>query len=364
MTDWDNLLMAVKRAAKGKKYNKAAADFYFNLGGELLQLQRELTSKTYHPGPYTTFYVHDPKKRLISAAPFRDRVVHHALCNVLEPIFEKTFIHDSYANRVGKGTHRAIERYQHYARKYKYVLKCDIKKFFPSLDHDLLKQEIRWKIVCPDTLWLTDRIIDNSNEQEPHVVWFPGDELITPALRRRGLPIGNLTSQVWANVYLNRFDHFIKEELRVPGYVRYVDDFVLFSNSATQLALWKTQMEQYLVGLRLLAHPDKTHIHKTAAGVPFLGFRVWPQYRVVKKEKVRRFERHLTQQLKELNLIPGLSWHPPRRAVLQHLESGLNSWRGHVAFGQSRRLQYRVFWRVTHQDIHLAQHPKGSWRIM
>jgi len=114
---------------------------------------------------------------MISAAPFRDRVVHHALCNIIEPLFDKTFIYDSYANRKGKGTHAAIDRFQDYAQKYPYVLKCDIRKFFPSIDHDILKAAIRWKIACPDSLWLIDHIIDNSNPQELHEVYFPQDGL-------------------------------------------------------------------------------------------------------------------------------------------------------------------------------------------
>lgn len=152
VTNFDNLLTAFYRARKGKRDKGQVAAFEFRLEPELFRLQRELQSKTYTPGPYTTFYVYDPKQRLISAAPFRDRVVHHALCNVIEPVFEQTFIHDSYANRLGKGTHRAIGRFQHFARRYKYVLKCDIRKFFPSIDHEILKREIRWKIACPDTL--------------------------------------------------------------------------------------------------------------------------------------------------------------------------------------------------------------------
>ena len=226
---FDNLLSAVKKSSKGRKYNADVAAFHFQLEKELLQLEEELKTKTYQPGDYRTFNIHDPKERMISAAPYRDRIVHHALCNIIEPIFEKTFIFDSFANREGKGTHKAIERYQEFAKKHEYALKCDIRKFFPSLDLEILKQEIRWKIQCPDTLWLIDLIINNSNPQEEHALYFLNDDLFTPSQRRRGLPIGNLTSQFWANVYMNRFDHFVKEKLKVP-YIRYVDDFVLFSS--------------------------------------------------------------------------------------------------------------------------------------
>ena len=289
--------------------------------------------------------VYDPKERMISAAPFRDRVVHHALCNVIEPIFEKTFVHDSFANRKGKGTHRAIKRYQHYARCYRYVLKSDIRKFFPSLDHEILKREFRWKIRCTDTLWLADLIVDNSNEQEP-APFLPADG------RRRGLPIGNLTSQFWANVYLNRFDHFVKEELGAVGYVRYVDDFVLFSDDKRELAAYQRKITERLLELHLVPHPDKTHIHRTETGVPFLGFRVWRQHRVVKKDRVRRFERHLRNQLANKPLDT------------EQIEQGLNSWLGHVRFGQSRRLEYRVFWDLREAGVNVLTHPRGSWRVL
>jgi RNA-directed DNA polymerase len=229
--EFDNLLMALKKAQKGKREVKAVARFLFQQEKNLFWLQRVLKNKTYQPGKYKTFYIYDPKERMISAAPFHDRVVHHALCNIIEPLFDKTFIYDSYANRKGKGTHKAILRYQQYARKYPYVLKCDIRKFFPSIDHEILKEELRWKIQCEDTLWLIDKVIDGSNKQKPHDVYFPGDDLFTPFQRKKGLPIGNLTSQFWANVYMNRFDHFVKEELGVKGYIRYVDDFVVFGKN-------------------------------------------------------------------------------------------------------------------------------------
>lgn len=352
---WDNLLLAANRARKGKKYQSNVARFDFHLERELLRLQHELATKTYRPGSYRAFLITDPKERLISAAPYRDRVVHHALCNVIEPVFEKTFIHDSYANRKGKGTHRAIERYQHYARQYPCVLKCDIRKFFPSIDHAILKQEIRWKIACPDTFWLCELIIDNSNPQEEHLVYFPGDDLFAPTGRRRGLPIGNLTSQFWANVYLNRFDHFVKEELQAPGYVRYVDDFVLFAADKTQLHDWKAQIAARLAGLRLLPHPDKTQVHGVRNGVPFLGFRVFPWHRYVRKENAHRAERHIRRQTRAF--LQG-------RLSPARLEAGLNSWLGHVRFGQCGRLERRVYSAVWGSGVDALPHPRGSWRVL
>ncbi|MCF8313431.1 MAG: RNA-directed DNA polymerase [Saprospiraceae bacterium] len=352
---WDNLLLAAKKTRKGKAWKQDAVNFHFRLENELLQLQQELQAKTYRPGVYRTFFIHDPKLRMISAAPYRDRVVHHALCNVIEPIFEKTFIHDSYANRQGKGSHKAIERYQAFAKQNKYVLKCDIRKFFPSVDHEILKREIRRKICCKDTLWLVDLIIDNSNPQEEHDVWFPGDDFSEPSKRRGGLPIGNLTSQFWANVYLNGFDHYIKDELGVKGYVRYVDDFVLFSNDKQKLHQLKVLVKHFLATLRLIYHPDKTQVHSTVGGVPFLGFRVYPYHRVAKKQHVKRYKRRLRKSMEERQL---------RQLQPDKLECRLNSWLGHVRFGQSQRLEMQVVRYLWAHGVNLHRSPGGSWRVL
>ncbi|NJN88371.1 MAG: RNA-dependent DNA polymerase, partial [Leptolyngbyaceae cyanobacterium SL_7_1] len=185
---FDNLLLAARKAPKGKRFRENVLAFNYNLEWELHHLQTDLSNQTYQPGQYRTFQIYEPKPRLISAAPYRDRVVHHALCNIIVPIFERTFIADSYANRVGFGTHRALKRFVNYARSHRYVLQCDIRKYFPSIDHTILKSLLRRKIKCPHTLWLLDTIIDNSNEQEPAIEHFPGDDLITPLTRRRGLP--------------------------------------------------------------------------------------------------------------------------------------------------------------------------------
>jgi retron-type reverse transcriptase len=216
---------------------------------ELCQLQAELEAKTYRPGAYKTFEIKEPKPRMISAAPYRDRVVHHALCNVIAPIFDRTLIHDTYANRVGFGTHRALRRFTEFARSSRYVLQCDLQKYFPSIDHEILKLILRRKLKCPDTLWLIDTIIDASNPQQPIIHHFPGDELLAPLQRRRGLPIGNLTSQFFANLYLNGFDHFVKEQLKATKYLRYVDDFALFADDKAFLTEARLAIEAHLAHL-------------------------------------------------------------------------------------------------------------------
>ena len=329
-----NLLAAARQAQKGKRLQENVGRFNANLEHELAMLRRELLQRRYEPGSYREFLVYEPKERMISAAPYRDRVVHHALCNVIGPLFERTFIYDSYANRVGKGTHAAILRYQAFCRKNKYALKCDLKKYFPALDHQILKAEVRRTIACPDTLWLIDRIIDGSNAQEPVIAYFPGDDLFAPFERRRGLPIGNLTSQFFANVYLNRFDHFVKETLRCRFYLRYVDDFVVLGNDKKSLWQVKHEMESYLRQLRLGLHEHKCQIRRSDQGVTFLGFRVFPNFLLLKRDNIVRMRRRLRRM--QTHYARGeLSSKEVTRAV--------HGWLGHAGFGDTYRLSEKLF---------------------
>ena len=195
LTSFANLLAAAESAAAGKRKRPDVATFLLNLEPELLRLQRELLNGSYQPGPYRTFQILDPKPRRISAAPFRDRVVHHALTRVLEPIFERRFSNNSFACRTGRGTHRALEAARKGARKYSLVLKLDVRKYFASIDHQILNAQLSRAIKCRPTLDLAARIVAGSNPQEEVVQYFPGDDLFTPFERRRGLPLGNQTSQ-------------------------------------------------------------------------------------------------------------------------------------------------------------------------
>ncbi|GIK58016.1 MAG: hypothetical protein BroJett015_36790 [Chloroflexota bacterium] len=298
LTSWNNLLLAYQRAAKGKRGLPNVAAFEHDLELNLLQLQTELRDKSYQPGPYHSFHIHEPKRRLISAAPFRDRVVHHALCNLIEPIFERSFIADSYANRVGKGTHRALDRCQEFARRYRYVLPCDIRQFFPSIDHAILRATLARKIPDEEVMWLVDQIVASGQgvlTEQYDMAWFPGDDLLA-ALRPRGLPIGNLTSQFWANCYLNPFDQFVKRELRCPAYGRYVDDMLLFAEDKQMLWRWQSAVIERLASLRLTIHPG-AHPRPTTEGIPFLGFVVYPTHRRLKRRKVVHFRRRLQEKL-------------------------------------------------------------------
>jgi retron-type reverse transcriptase len=288
---FQNLYSAFSKAVKGRRTKENVATFIFHAERELLELHDELQGKRYFPGQYRTFLIYDKKKRLISSAPFRDRIVHHALCNIIEPIFEKTFIFDLYSNRKGKGIHRAVKRAQEYAGTNRYVLKCDIRKYFPTIDHLVLKQTIRRKVKCADTLWLVDLIIDKSNAQERVLDYFPGDDLFKPVQRRRGLPIGNQTSQFFSNVYLSPLDHFAKETLGVKGYIRYVDDFLYFGMDKGML--WKIRDEtvNFLAEYRLKLKPNGVTLFRVSDGFPFLGYRVLPHALLVSRKAILRFRR-------------------------------------------------------------------------
>jgi RNA-directed DNA polymerase len=290
---FENLLRAARAAQKGKRFRGNVLEFNFNLERELERLQQELLLHSYQPGGYHNFEIYEPKRRVISAAPYRDRVVHHALCSVIEPVFDPGFIYDSYANRRGKGSHKALYRFVQFSRSSRYVLKCDVVKYFPSMDHLILKSVIRRKIKCRDTLWLIDRIVDNSNGIGSQPVYFPGDTLFTPIERSIGIPIGNLTSQFFANIYLDPFDHWIKDQLGIKKYVRYVDDFAVFSDDRDYLEDLKSRIPVKLQEYRLHVHPVKSRITAIADGENFLGFRVFPDRIRVRNGNLRRARNRL-----------------------------------------------------------------------
>ena len=270
---FENLHLAYLKARRNKRYKKEVLEFSSNLQENLIELHTELIWRTYKPGRYREFYVYDPKVRLILALPFKDRVMHQALCNVIDPIFEKTFISDSFACRKGKGTLAGVERNEEFLFKELskhekvYCLKMDIRKYFYNIDHDVLKKLIRKKIRCKRTLWLTDVII-NSTENP-------------------GIPVGNLTSQLFANVYLNQVDHFIKEELKVKHYVRYMDDMIILNSSKAQLWQWLNEIRQHLKTLHLELN-EKTAVFNSAKGIDFLGYRQFHNGRILRKRVMIR----------------------------------------------------------------------------
>jgi RNA-directed DNA polymerase len=333
ITRFENLLLAARKAQRGKRFRDNVLDFNDRLEQNLLLLQSQLQSHTYQPGTYRTFEIFEPKPRIISAAPYPDRVVHHALCTIIAPLFERTFIHDSYANRLNYGTHRALRRFTYFCRTQPYILQCDIRKYFPSIDHAVLKALIRRKIKCPQTLWLIDLIIDNSQHEDSEPVYFPGDDLLTPLDRPRGLPIGNLTSQFFANVYLNGFDHFVTENLKPAQYLRYVDDFSLFSGERSVLTESRIAIEAYLDTLRLKLHPAKSQLFETQYGASFVGFRILSHRIRVRNDNLRRAR----VRFKRLRRAQAQG-----HEIASRIERSRQSWLAHLEHGDTWRLRQKI----------------------
>jgi retron-type reverse transcriptase len=273
--DFQNLLKSYYQARKCKSKKKYIIDFEWNLEKNLFDIQKKLKNRNYQFGQYQSFYVSDPKERLIFAAPFRDRIVHHALCNIIEPIFDRGFIFDSYACRRNKGTHKAVFRLKKFMRNFGdnkfYVFKGDIRKYFPSINRNTLFQLIEKKIADQDALRLIRKIIDSLDG-------------------RKGIPIGNLTSQLFANIYLNELDQFAKHQLKVKDYCRYVDDFVLLHQDRRQLKKWRTEIKEFLENkLKLKLHPKKQEILPAKIGIDFLGYHIFINHILVRQSTVRRF---------------------------------------------------------------------------
>jgi retron-type reverse transcriptase len=337
ITSFESLLAAWRRARRAGRARREAVAFHYDLERNLLDLRDELASGTYVPGPYRSFLVAEPKERLVSAAPFRDRVVHHAVVGVLEPIFERRFIHDSYACRKGKGTHAAVDRAHRFARHHPYFLAADVVRFFPSVDHEILLRTVSHVVGCRRTLQLLAAILEGGKDvlrsQFPMTL-FPGDDLFA-LLRPRGLPIGNLTSQFLANVFLDPLDHFVKEELRVRGYVRYADDLRVFAGSKEELHGVRREIERFLAKRRLVLHERKTVVAPTAGGTPFLGFVLYPDgRRRLTRDGVRRFRRRLRRLARDL--------------AAGAIDSGqvfrsIRGWIAHARHAQTYELRRQIF---------------------
>ncbi len=333
IVSFGNLLAAARRAVRGKRYRPEPLRFHYHLETNLLRLQEELTAGTYRPAPYRAFRIREPKPRLISAALYRDRVVHHAVMRVVEPVFDRTFIFDSYANRAGKGSHRALERSARFARGWRLALKCDVEKYFPSVDHHVLMDLLARKLKCPRTLSLLRVIIAASNPQEPVLHYYPGDDLLTPLERRHGIPIGNLTSQFFGNVMLDPLDHWIKETLRRGAYLRYMDDFLVFGNDKRELHAILEKIREFLYLYRLTLHARKCVVMRTGDGVPFLGWQVFPTHRRIRRATGLRFQR----QLKEWRQS-----YARGEIGLEDMHASLASWSDHLRHGDTLGLRRRL----------------------
>ena len=313
-------MQSTRAAARGKHRKAEVARYLLDMEQNSFMLADALAHGEWRPGAYTTFYVHEPKKRLISAAPFRDRVVHHALVSLLEPHFERRFVAHSYACRKGKGTHKALHRASRLMATRRFVLKGDVKTFFPTIDHELLKLELRRAIADERLLRVMDLVIDSSNPQESETEWFAGDGLFAPVERRRGIPIGNLTSQFLANVFLDPFDHFVMDRLRRGDYIRYCDDFLIFGEDRDELWGVREEVRAALARQRLLLHPRKGGVHVTHSQVPFLGFVLCRGRRRLQRASLVRATRRLRSLSREVEA----------GADSDGLRASLAAWYGHV----------------------------------
>lgn len=323
----ENVMLAARKAMKGKLSGDAAARFQVQWETHAVNLHEELMAEAWRPGEYTYFKIHEPKLRTVAAAPFRDRVVHHALVQVLEPIFEKKFIEDSYACRKGKGTHAGVRRCAEFTQQFPVVLKCDVRQYFPHIDQEILFERLA-KTIADKKVMSLIRLILKSHSDGVRQVW--GEDLFSVKQQYRGLPIGNLTSQFFANVYLDGFDHFVKQELRVKGYVRYVDDFLLFADSRGQARAWGRECKLYLDALGLEIHPDKYRLGLTAReGADFCGFVCYASGRIkVRSASVRRYQKRFCALQKS--------------GDVREISQSVRSWIGHVQHAQSWRLRAAV----------------------
>lgn len=302
----ENLFQAWNEFKKGKTKRADVQSFEMHLEDNLFNLHRSLQNKTYEHGSYASFYVTDPNLRHIHKASVADRIVHHVLYKYLYALFDKTFIFDSYSCRIGKGTHRGVRRLSEITRKVSrnytsscWAFKCDIKKFFANIDHENLFNLLKRKISDTDILWLISQVIDS----------FPD-----------GLPLGNLTSQVMANIYLNELDQFLKHNLKIKYYLRYADDFVILDNRKDKLESLIKPITQFLnQSLKLELHPKKVFFRKLEWGIDFLGYIVLPHYRLPRTKTKRRVFRNL--KLKSLPSYLGYLSHSNSYKLQQELKN-------------------------------------------
>lgn len=314
---FENLCAAWKEFIIGKKRKKDVAEFSLNLSGNLYMLHEELKSKTYRHGPYQAFGISDPKPRNIHKATVRDRVLHHAMYRILYPYFDPEFISDVYSCRNGKGTHRAINRFYYFARKVSknntrtcWALKCDIQKFFASIDHAILMDILRRHFFDEDTLQLVKEVVYSFE-----------------TVSGKGLPLGNLTSQLLVNVYMNQFDQFIKHVLHQKYYIRYADDFIFLSENRIELEMLIPRVEEFLTNeLKLLLHPQKVFIKTWASGIDFLGWVCFADHKILRTSTKRRMLKNVSvnKNPSSISSYTGLLKHGNAKNLEREIERMIN----------------------------------------
>lgn len=295
ITSVRNLFLAWKEFRRGKTKKKDVMRFEYRLEQNIFDLHRDLRDKSYRHGPYKGFYITDPKRRHIHKAVVRDRVLHHAIYNKLYMLFDPTFINTSFSCRTGKGTHRGVEWLYKTTRKVSknytkpcFVLKCDIQKFFDSVDHTVLLEILRRRIKDADTLQLLDEVVASFASEQSNL------------FARKGVPIGNLTSQLFANVYMNEFDQFMKHTVKAKHYARYTDDFVVVADNEQYLIDLLKPVSDFLgEHLKLSLHPNKVSVHKLHNGADYLGYVVLPHYKRLRTKTRRRVYKGLVRKVRE-----------------------------------------------------------------
>lgn len=313
-----NLHTAYKNTRKGKTKKFYVKEFEENLFYNLYILYIQLIGQTYKPFPLKTFILRDPKTRKISKSAFRDRIVHHAVIKIIEPLFEKYFIYDSCANRISKGNIFALKRFDLFKRRITnnlqtkaFCLKADIKHYFQEVDREILLSIIKRKVNCNKTINLIRLILNN----------FDGE---------KGMPLGNLTSQFFANVYLHELDYFIKHKLKAKYYIRYVDDFVTLHSSEKQLECWKKQIDKFLKeNLKLELHPEKSKIINLSNGIDFVGFRIFYNYKLLRKRNFRK----ILHKLKEFK---------NNEITFDKFKESFNGWYAYAKWANNYNLTQRL----------------------
>lgn len=320
MVSVENLFRAWKEFKKNKNKKPDVIAFSLNLENNIFNLRDELIAKNWTCDGYKKFSINDPKPRIIHKATVRDRVLYQAVYRILYPLFDNTFIFDSYSSRNGKGTHAGIKRLNMFLRKLSgnyikpvYVLKCDIRKFFDSIDHEILLSLLRQKIDCIETMKVLEKIINSFHKS-------PG----------KGLPLGNVTSQLFANVYFNSFDWYVKKELEIKYYVRYCDDFVIPSSNPSNLSRLVPLLQEFLMTkLKLELHPNKVSIRKFHQGIDFLGAVLLPRHSVL---RTRTKERIIDKSYKLLKQFQA------GKLSKERAYQSLVSYLGHLSHIKSRAL--------------------------
>lgn len=333
---WENLLLSFYNARKGKRSKQEVAEFEFDLEKELLSIQHDLKNESYQFSGYRQFYIFEPKKRLICCAPFRDRVVHHAIYNIISPVLNKVMIPDNYACRTGKGLHRAIKRAFYFYKNSVYAYKFDIRKYFYTIDHQILLDLLRKKIKDFRVIELITRLLATYHTTSDYYLPFADDDIFAYG-RGRGLPIGNLTSQLFANFYLSYFDHQLKEDDHCMFYLRYMDDILIFSSNLDKLVGIKERTSLILKNLRLHIHPDKNQISKTAHGVNFLGFRFKNNQIRIQNRNLIRMKRNLER--KAMNIVDK-----------EKLFLSINGHLGFLKAGHTRKITRKIFNEIIFND--------------